>query len=403
MQKNLRLRHAASRAARAYLDGHGFIDVETPVLYKSTPEGAREFLVPSRINDGQFYALPQSPQLFKQMLMIAGFDRYYQIVKCFRDEDLRADRQPEFTQIDIETSFLDEAEIRSLMEGLARHMFKEVLGVALPDPFPVMAYEDAMRDYGVDKPDLRVPLKLAELTDIVKDVDFKVFSGPANAGGGRVAALCVPGGGTLTRGEIDGYTDYVRGLGAKGLAWIKVNALDKGAEGLQSPIVKFFPLPVLNEILSRTKAKAGDLIFFGADKAEACNACLGALRQKIGHEARPRGERLAAALGGGFPDVRVRRGIQAMESPPPSVYQPKDGHEAFIEADQARAYAKAYDMVLNGWEIAGRLGADTPPGNSGTGIQFTENRQGGAAGEVRLPAAGAPVRGSSAWRYCFWL
>jgi aspartyl-tRNA synthetase len=353
MQKNLRLRHAAAKAARSYLDGHNFVDIETPVLYKSTPEGAREFLVPSRINDGQFYALPQSPQLFKQMLMIAGFDRYYQIVKCFRDEDLRADRQPEFTQIDVETSFLDEQAIRALMEGLARHMFKEVLGVQLADPFPVMAYEDAMRDYGVDKPDLRVPLKLAELTDIVKEVEFKVFSGPANAPGGRVAALCVPGGGTLTRGEIDGYTDYVRGLGAKGLAWIKVNELGKGAEGLQSPIVKFFPLPVLNEILARTKANAGDLIFFGADKAEACNAALGALRQKIGHErgfAVPGWRPLWVV---DFPMFEYDEESKQWKARHHPFTSPKDGHEAFIDADPAKAYAKAYDMVLNGWEIAG--------------------------------------------------
>src|SRR5262245_4792404 len=279
MQKNLRLRHRAASAARRFLDGHGFIDVETPFLYKSTPEGAREFLVPSRLHDGHFYALPQSPQLFKQMLMIAGFDRYYQIVRCFRDEDLRADRQPEFTQIDVETSFLDEAAIRGLMEALTRHMFKDALGVDLPGPFPVMAYEEAMRDYGVDKPDLRVPLKLVELTDAMKDVEFKVFSGPANAAGGRVAALRVPGGGALTRGEIDGYTDYVRGLGAKGLAWIKVNDAGKGAEGLQSPIVKNLHQKSLAAILERTGSKNGDLVFFGADKAEACNAYMGALRQ----------------------------------------------------------------------------------------------------------------------------
>ncbi|MBM3355554.1 MAG: aspartate--tRNA ligase, partial [Betaproteobacteria bacterium] len=284
MQRNLRLRHRAARAARAFLDDNHFVEIETPVLYKSTPEGAREFLVPSRLNDGQFYALPQSPQLFKQMLMIAGFDRYYQITKCFRDEDLRADRQPEFTQIDVETSFLDEAQIRGLMEGLARHLFKSVLGVTLPDPFPVMSYEEAMRDYGLDKPDLRVPLKLAELTDVMRDVEFKVFSGPANAPGGRVAALRIPGGGAISRSEIDGYTDFVRSLGARGLAWIKVNARLKGADGLQSPIVKNLHARALAAILERTGAADGDLIFFGADRAEAANACLGALRQRIGHE-----------------------------------------------------------------------------------------------------------------------
>ena len=353
MQKNLRLRHATARAARAFLDGHGFVDIETPVLYKSTPEGAREFLVPSRINEGHFYALPQSPQLFKQMLMIAGFDRYYQIVKCFRDEDLRADRQPEFTQIDVETSFLGEEAIRALMESLARHLFKEVLGVSLPEPFAVMKYEDAMRDYGVDKPDLRVTLKLTELTDIVKDVDFKVFSGPANSAGGRVAALCVSGGGTLTRGEIDAYTEYVKNLGAKGLAWIKVNEPGKGAAGLQSPIVKFFAPAVLDEILSRTKAKAGDIIFFGANRAEACNACLGALRQKVGHERglAEKGWRPLWVVD--FPMFEYDEESKEWKARHHPFTSPKDGHEAFIETDPAKAYAKAYDMVLNGWEVAG--------------------------------------------------
>jgi aspartyl-tRNA synthetase len=353
MQKNLRLRHRTARAARAFLDDHGFIDIETPVLYKSTPEGAREFLVPSRISDGHFYALPQSPQLFKQMLMIAGFDRYYQIVKCFRDEDLRADRQPEFTQIDVETSFLGEEAIRKLMESLARHLFKEVLGVALPEPFQVMTFEQAMRDYGLDKPDLRVPLKLTELTDIMKDVDFKVFAGPANAAGGRVAALCVPGGATLTRGEIDAYTEYVRGLGAKGLAWIKVNEIAKGADGLNSPIVKFFPWPVMMEIFARTKAKDGDLIFFGADKAEACNACLGALRHKIGHDRglAERGWRPLWVVD--FPMFEYDEEARQWKARHHPFTSPKDGHEAFIEADPGKAYAKAYDMVLNGWEVAG--------------------------------------------------
>jgi aspartyl-tRNA synthetase len=353
MQKNLRLRHATARAARAFLDGQGFIDIETPFLYKSTPEGAREFLVPSRLHDGHFYALPQSPQLFKQMLMIAGFDRYYQIVKCFRDEDLRADRQPEFTQIDIETSFLDEGAIRAMMEALARHLFKEVLGVALPDPFPVMKYEDAIRDYGVDKPDLRVPLKLAELTDVMKDVDFKVFSGPANAAGGRVAALCVPGGSAISRGEIDGYTDYVRTLGAKGLAWIKVNEAAKGAEGLQSPIVKNLHAKALAAILERTGAKDGDLVFFGADKADACNACLGALRHKIGHE-RGLAEKAWRPLWVvDFPMFEFDDESRQWKARHHPFTSPKDGHEAFIETDPVKAYAKAYDMVLNGWEVAG--------------------------------------------------
>jgi aspartyl-tRNA synthetase len=287
------------------------------------------------------------------MLMVAGFDRYYQIVKCFRDEDLRADRQPEFTQIDIETSFLDETAIRALMERLARHLFQEVLGVSLPDPFPVLAYEEAMRDYGVDKPDLRVPLRLVELTDVMKDVEFKVFSGPANTAGGRVAALRVPGGAALTRGEIDSYTEYVRGLGAKGLAWIKVNDPGKGAEGVQSPIVKYFPLPVLHEILARTKAAAGDLIFFGADKAEACNACLGALRQKIGHDRglAEKGWRPLWVVD--FPMFELDEETRQWKARHHPFTSPKDGHEQFMEASPEKAYAKAYDMVLNGWEIAG--------------------------------------------------
>ncbi len=353
MQKNLRLRHRAASAARAFLDAHGFIDIETPVLYKSTPEGAREFLVPSRLHDGHFYALPQSPQLFKQLLMIAGFDRYYQIVKCFRDEDLRADRQPEFTQIDVETSFLDEAAIRALMEQLARHLFQEALGVALPDPFPVMRYEDAMRDYGVDKPDLRVPLKLAELTDVMKDVDFKVFSAPANAADGRVAGLCVPGGGALTRGEIDAYTEYVKTLGAKGLAWIKVNERAKGADGLQSPIVKNLHAKALAAILERTGAADGDLVFFAADKAAVANACLGALRQRIGHERglAEKGWRPLWVVD--FPMFEYDEETKQWKARHHPFTSPKDGHEQYLESAPEKAYAKAYDMVLNGWEIAG--------------------------------------------------
>jgi aspartyl-tRNA synthetase len=353
MQKNLRLRHRAAMAARRFLDEHGFVDVETPFLYKSTPEGAREFLVPSRLHDGHFYALPQSPQLFKQLLMIAGFDRYYQIVKCFRDEDLRADRQPEFTQIDIETSFLDEQAIRALMEALARHMFREALGVELPDPFPVMRYDEAMRDYGSDKPDLRVPLKLAELTDVMKDVEFKVFSGPANAAGGRVAALRVPGGGSLTRGEIDAHTEFVKTLGAKGLAWIKVNERAKGAEGLQSPIVKNLHAKALAAILESTGAQDGDLIFFGADKASVVDASIGALRQKVGHE------RGLAETGWrplwvvDFPMFEFDEEAKEWRARHHPFTSPKDGHEQYLGSAQEKAYAKAYDLVLNGWEVAG--------------------------------------------------
>jgi len=353
MQRNLRLRHRAASAARRFLDAHGFVEIETPVLYKSTPEGAREFLVPSRLHDGHFYALPQSPQLFKQMLMIAGFDRYYQIVKCFRDEDLRADRQPEFTQIDIETSFLEEGGIRALMESLVRAVFRDSIGVELPDPFPVLSYDDVMRDYGSDKPDLRVPLKLTELTDVMRDVDFKVFSGAANAPGGRVAALRVPGGGTLTRGEIDGYTEFVRTLGAKGLAYIKVNDRAAGAEGLQSPIVKNLHAGALAQILERSGAENGDLLFFGADRASAVNEALGALRQRVGHE------RGFAQAGWrplwvvDFPMFEFDEDSKTWKARHHPFTSPKDGHEDFVDAAPERAYAKAYDVVLNGWEIGG--------------------------------------------------
>jgi aspartyl-tRNA synthetase len=309
--------------------------------------------VPSRLHEGHFYALPQSPQLFKQLLMIAGFDRYYQIVKCFRDEDLRADRQPEFTQIDIETSFLEETEIRAMMERLARHVFREALGVALPDPFPILRYDDVMRDYGSDKPDLRVPLKLTELTEVMRDVDFKVFSGPANAAGGRVAALRVPGGGALTRGEIDAYTEQVKALGAKGLAWIKVNERVKGAEGLQSPIVKNLHAKAIAAILERTGAQDGDLIFFGADKASVVDASIGFLRQRIGHDRglAEKGWRPLWVVD--FPMFEFDDESKEWKARHHPFTSPKDGHEGYIESDPAKAYAKAYDLVLNGWEIAG--------------------------------------------------
>jgi aspartyl-tRNA synthetase len=353
MQKNLRLRYRAAMAVRRFLDREGFIDVETPMLTRSTPEGARDYLVPSRVHPGHFFALPQSPQLFKQLLMIAGFDRYYQIVKCFRDEDLRADRQPEFTQIDIETSFMTQEEIIELMEELTRETFNEVLGIDLPKPFPRMHYDEAMSLYGSDKPDLRVALKLSELTDVVKDVEFKVFREAARAKGGRVAALRVPNGAALTRGEIDGYTEFVKIYGAKGLAYIKVNARDKGAEGLQSPILKFLSPEVITQILERTRAQDGDLIFFGADKAKTVNESLGALRLKVGHErglAEP-GWRPLWVLD--FPmfewDEQEKR-WSAMHHPFTS---PAEGHENLLESDPGAARAKAHDLVLNGWEIAG--------------------------------------------------
>jgi aspartyl-tRNA synthetase len=353
MQRNLRLRHRAAMAARRFLDEHGFVDIETPVLYKSTPEGAREFLVPSRMHEGHFYALPQSPQLFKQLLMVAGFDRYYQIVKCFRDEDLRADRQPEFTQIDIETSFLGEDQIRALMEELVRHLFREAIGVELPAPFPVLTYDQAMRDYGSDKPDLRIPLKLAEITDAVKDVEFKVFSDPANAPGGRVCALRVPGGGALTRSELDGYVEYAKGLGAKGLAWIKVNERAKGAEGLQSPIVKNLHARAISEILERTSAQSGDVIFFGADQASAVDAYMGALRGKVGHDRglAEKGWRPLWVVD--FPMFEQDPETREWKARHHPFTSPKDGHEQYIDSAPEKAYAKAYDVVLNGWEIGG--------------------------------------------------
>ena len=353
MQKNMRLRYRAAMAVRRYLDSQGFLDIETPMLTRSTPEGARDYLVPSRVHAGEFFALPQSPQLFKQMLMVAGFDRYYQIVRCFRDEDLRADRQPEFTQIDIETSFLDQVEITRIMEELIREVFKEVLGVTLP-VFPRFAYDDVMARYGSDKPDLRVTLELTELTDVMKSVAFKVFSGPANLPDGRVAGLRVPGGGALTRGEIDGYTEFVKNYGARGLAWIKVNdASQLNESGLQSPIVKNLSEPALKAAIDRSGAKNGDLLFFGADKARVVNDALGALRVKLGHE---RGH---AETGWkplwvlDFPmfewDEEGKR-WNAMHHPFTS---PADGHEDLLQANPAAARAKAHDMVLNGWEIGG--------------------------------------------------
>jgi aspartyl-tRNA synthetase len=353
MQKNLRLRYRVAMAVRRFLDQHGFIDIETPMLTRSTPEGARDYLVPSRVHPGEFYALPQSPQLFKQMLMVAGYDRYYQIVKCFRDEDLRADRQPEFTQIDVETSFLDQRAITDLMEGLVRHMFKEGIGVDLPDPFPRLPYDEAIRRYGSDKPDLRVPLELTELTDVMKGVAFKVFAGPAGTPGGRVAGLLVPRGGELTRGEIDAYTEFVTGHGAKGLAWVKFNEVAKGREGLQSPIVKNLSDDALKAIIGRSGAKDGDLMFFGADRAKVVNDALGALRVKIGHErgyAQP-GWRPLWVLD--FPmfewDEEGKR-WNAMHHPFTS---PADGHEDRLESDPGAARAKAHDIVVNGWEIGG--------------------------------------------------
>jgi aspartyl-tRNA synthetase len=353
MQRNLQLRHRAAMSAREYLDKLGFIDVETPMLYKSTPEGAREFLVPSRIHDGFFYALPQSPQLFKQLLMISGLDRYYQIVKCFRDEDLRSDRQPEFTQIDIETSFLNEREIQDIMEGLVRHMFKAALDVDLGE-FPRIAYAEAMARYGSDKPDLRVKLELTELTALMKTVDFKVFKQAAALKDGRVAALRIPGGAALSRKEIDDYTTFVAIYGAKGLAYIKVNdASQLNETGLQSPIVKFMTPEVLGEILRLTGAVNGDLIFFGADRAKVVNDALGALRVKIGHEKGHAEAGWRPVWVVDFPAFEYDEEAKRWNAAHHPFTSPKDEHIEFLSTDPGRVQAKAYDVALNGWEIGG--------------------------------------------------
>ncbi|HNA82640.1 MAG TPA: aspartate--tRNA ligase [Thiobacillaceae bacterium] len=354
MQANMRLRYRVSKLMRDYLDQSGFMEVETPMLTRSTPEGARDYLVPSRVHDGMFYALPQSPQLFKQLLMVAGYDRYFQIVKCFRDEDLRADRQPEFTQVDLETSFLGEEEIMTLVEGMIRDMFKQAQDIDLPNPFPRMTFQEAMGRYGSDKPDMRVTLEITELTDVMKDVDFKVFSGPANAGNGRVAAIRVPKGGEFSRGEIDAWTEFVKIYGAKGLAYIKVNEKAKGRDGLQSPIVKNLHDAALAEILARTGAEDGDILFFGADKAKVVNDALGALRAKIGHEKGYVDGRAWAPLWVvDFPMFEFNEDENRWDALHHPFTSPKDGHEDYLTSDPGKALSKAYDMVLNGWEVGG--------------------------------------------------
>jgi aspartyl-tRNA synthetase len=358
MQHNLRLRYRVSMEVRKFLDANGFIDIETPMLTKSTPEGARDYLVPSRVNAGHFFALPQSPQLFKQLLMVSNFDRYYQITKCFRDEDLRADRQPEFTQIDCETSFMTEQEIRDMFEGMIRGVFKNVLGVDLPNPFPVMDYATAMGMYGSDKPDMRVKMEFTELTDVMKDVEFKVFSGAANMDNGRVVGLRVPGGAAMPRSEIDAYTQFVAIYGAKGLAYIKVNELAKGREGLQSPIVKNIHDAALTKILELTGAQDGDLIFFGADKAKVVNDAIGALRVKIGHSdfGRKGGlfdEDWRPLWVVDFPMFEHDEDENRWNALHHPFTAPKAGHEEFIDSAPGRAIAQAYDMVLNGWELGG--------------------------------------------------
>ncbi len=354
MQKNMMLRYKAAMSFRRFLDSAGFIDIETPMLTKSTPEGARDYLVPSRVHPGQFFALPQSPQLFKQLLMVAGFDRYYQLTKCFRDEDLRADRQPEFTQVDIETSFLNEVEITALMEEMTRFVFKETLDVELPSPFPRMTYAEAMRRFGSDKPDLRVTLELTDVTDAVQDVAFKVFSGPATTGG-RVAAMRVPGGASLSRGEIDEYTKFVGIYGARGLAYIKVNdAAQPNETGLQSPIVKNLHETALRTILERTGAQSGDLIFFGADKTNVVNDALGALRTKLGHEKGfVTGEAWCPLWVVDFPMFEYDDESKRWTACHHPFTSPKDEHLDLLTTSPGECLAKAYDLALNGWEIGG--------------------------------------------------
>ena len=353
MQKNLRLRAKIVKELRAFLDNKGFLDIETPMLTKATPEGARDYLVPSRTQPGNFFALPQSPQLFKQLLMIAGMDRYYQIARCFRDEDLRADRQPEFTQLDIETSFLNEDDITSLMEEMIDLLFKKVLDIKLPSPFPRMSYQEAMNRYGSDRPDIRNPLELINVGDLMKRVDFKVFSGPANMEDGRVAALNVPGGSSLTRKEIDDYTTYVSQFGAKGLAYIKVNDTASDREGLQSPILKFLPDDVVKNIIERTKTMNGDLIFFGADKAKIVNDALGSLRSKLGHDLNLLKDKWAPVWIIDFPMFEYNNEEKRWESLHHPFTSPNTDDIESIKKDPGGAISRAYDLVMNGIELGG--------------------------------------------------
>jgi aspartyl-tRNA synthetase len=349
MQKNLTTRHAITRSLRHFLDNEGFIEVETPVLTRSTPEGARDYLVPSRTHEGQFFALPQSPQLFKQLLMMSGYDRYYQIARCFRDEDLRADRQPEFTQLDMELSFTDEESVMGLVEPMVRQLFKEVVKVELPDPFPRITYADAMARFGSDRPDLRIPLELVDLTDLMVGVEFKVFSGPANRPDGRIAALPLPGGNSLTRQQIDRYTEFAQSLGAKGLAYIKINDLSLGREGLQSPVLKFLSDEVITQILERTAVKTGDLLFFGADDADLVNAVLGALRERLGEESGLIEEGWRPLWVVDFPLVewdKENRRWQALHHP---FTAPHPDDLENLESNAGDVRSRAYDLVIN-WQ-----------------------------------------------------
>ena len=399
MSKRLRLRHKITRAMRQYLDDAGFVDIETPVLTKATPEGARDYLVPSRTHTGKFFALPQSPQIFKQLLMVAGFDRYYQIVKCFRDEDLRADRQPEFTQLDIETSFLTQDQIMETMEALTRHFFKDGIGVDLANPFPRMGYAEAMRRFGSDKPDLRNPLELVDVADLVAGCDFKVFAGPAKDPKGRVAALRVPGGGAMPRSQIDDYTAFVARYGAKGLAYIKVNETAKGKEGLQSPIVKFLSDDSVKGILERTGAKDGDLIFFGADSAKVVSDAIGALRLKVGVDQKLTSEGWKPLWVVDFPmfdwDPDEKRWV-AMHHP---FTAPVNDDVAALKAKPDGALAKAYDLVLNGSEIAGGSVRIFRQDMQSAVFELSRHRRRRSAAQVRLPARCAQVRRAAAWRH----
>jgi len=396
MAEKLKLRSRITASIRRYLDENGFLDVETPILGRPTPEGARDYLVPSRTHAGNFFALPQSPQLFKQLLMVAGFDRYYQIAKCFRDEDLRADRQPEFTQIDIETSFLEEADIIAITEGMIRKLFKEVLDLEFGE-FPHMPFEEAMRRYGSDKPDLRIPLELVDVADQLNAVEFKVFSGPANDPKGRVAALRVPGAASMPRSQIDDYTKFVGIYGAKGLAYIKVNERAKGVEGLQSPIVKFIPEDNLNVILDRVGAQDGDIVFFGADKAKIVSEALGALRIKLGHDLKLLTCEWAPLWVVDFPMFEENDDGSRVGAAP-SVHCAQVHPRRSWRPIRGAALSRAYDMVLNGTELGGGSDPYSPQGNAAGGIPHPRHRRGRAGREVRLPPRRAEVRRAAAWR-----
>ena len=353
MQFTLRRRHQIISNLRSFLEQREFVELETPILTRSTPEGARDYLVPSRTHPGEFFALPQSPQLFKQLLMVAGFERYYQVARCFRDEDLRADRQPEFTQLDVEVSFMDESEVMSMMEEMIRQCFKVILDVDLPDPIPQMSHQEAVARFGIDRPDLRIALELTEITDLMREVEFKVFSGPANDPRGRIAAMRVPDGNRLSRAQIDGYTEFVSQYGAKGLAYIKVNDVVKGREGLQSPILKFLSDEVIEAIMERTGSQTGDLIFFGADKETIVNDALGALRLKVGRDMDIVEDAWKPVWVVDFPLVEWDEGGQRWSSLHHPFTAPKPEHEELLESDPGKVLSRAYDMVLNGTEIGG--------------------------------------------------